>query len=211
MSKLTTKIINIMKHENWGDNIKLEKIRLAVEEAVCLEPIKGTSKSKRLSVIKAILKSAQKMTKAYRQSWAEKDYEMLSHVQVKYGEEFSYVTDTHLIIKFKDTPVPEDLQEDNDMYDKCMDLCDRFHQKGEVVRIAYADIVHAYKLKEQYMVVNEKGIAFNPVYLKRICDFFKLDVLEMRLSCQPDPRPAEWEFENGEKFVVTPLVKAIKE
>ncbi|WP_317303979.1 hypothetical protein [Allisonella histaminiformans] len=200
MSKLTTKIINIMKHENWGDNIKLEKIRLAVEEAVCLESIKGTSKSKRLSVIKAILKLMQK-----------KDYEMLSHVQVKYGEEFSYVTDTHLIIKFKDTPVPEDLQEDNDMYDKCMNLCDRFHQKGEVVRIAYADIVHAYKLKEQYMVVNEKGIAFNPVELKRICDFFKLDVLEMRLSCQPDLRPAEWEFENGEKFVVTPMVKAIKE
>ena len=189
-----------MKHENWGDNIKLEKIRLAVEEAVCLESIKGTSKSKRLSVIKAILKLMQK-----------KDYEMLSHVQVKYGEEFSYVTDTHLIIKFKDTPVPEDLQEDNDMYDKCMNLCDRFHQKGEVVRIAYADIVHAYKLKEQYMVVNEKGIAFNPVELKRICDFFKLDVLEMRLSCQPDLRPAEWEFENGEKFVVTPMVKAIKE
>lgn len=200
MSKLTTKIINIMKHENWGDNIKLEKIHLAVEEAVCLESIKGTSKSKRLSVIKAILKLMQK-----------KDYEMLSHVQVKYGEEFSYVTDTHLIIKFKDTPVPEDLQEDNDMYDKCMNLCDRFHQKGEVVRIAYADIVHAYKLKEQYMVVNEKGIAFNPVELKRICDFFKLDVLEMRLSCQPDLRPAEWEFENGEKFVVTPMVKAIKE
>lgn len=211
MSKLTTSIVNIMRHENWSDSEKLAKIRLVVEEAVCLEPIKGTKKDKRLSVIKAILKSMQRTAKAYRQSWAEKEYEMLSHVQVKYGEEYSYVTDTHLIIKFKDTPVPEDLQEDNDMYDKCMNLCDRFHQKGEIVRIAYADIVHAYKLKKQYMVVNDKGIAFNPVELKRICDFVKLDTLEMRLSCQTGPRPAEWEFENGEKFVVTPMVKAIKE
>lgn len=205
MSKLTTKLTNIIVHKNWSDTEKLEKIRMAVEEAVCLEPVKGTKKDKRLSVIKSLIKPMQKLAHDGNQ------YELFSKVITKKDEEFSYVTDTHLIIKFKDTPVPESLASENAMYEKCANLCDRFHQKGEVVRIAYADIVHAYKLKKQYMVVNDKGFAFSPANLKRICDFFKLDTLEMRLSCQPDPRPAEWEFENGEKFVVTPMIKAIKE
>lgn len=212
MSKLTTKIINIMKHENWGDNIKLEKIRLAVEEAVCLEPIKGTSKSKRLSVIKSILKSTQKMTKSYRQSWAEKEYEMLSHVLSRASKEFQYVTDTHLLIKFKDTPVPESLIADNDMYEKAANLGNRVNNMGKVVQVKYEDIVHAYKLKKPYIVVDtDNGIAYNPVDLKRICDFFKLDVLKMRLSTNTSPRPAEWTFENGEGFVVSPLINPVKE
>lgn len=212
MSKLTTKIINIMNHENWGDSIKLEKIRLAVEEAVCLESIKGTSKSKRLSVIKAILKSAQKMAKAYRQSWAEKEYEMLSHVLSRASKEFQYVTDTHLLIKFKDTPVPESLIADNDMYEKAANLGNRVNNMGKVVQVKYEDIVHAYKLKKPYIVVDtENGIAYNPVDLKRICDFFKLDVLKMRLSTNTSPRPAEWTFENGEGFVVSPLINPVKE
>ena len=57
----------------------------------------------------------------------------------------------------------------------------------------------------------ENGIAYNPVELKRICDFFKLDVLKMRLSTNTSPRPAEWTFENGEGFVVSPLINPVKE
>ena len=212
MSKLTTKIINVLNNEKIADSGKLANIRKLVEEAVCLEPVKATKKDKRLSVIKAILKSAQKRAKAYRRSWLEKEYEMLSHVLSRASKEFQYVTDTHLLIKFKDTPVPESLIADNDMYEKAANLGNRVNNMGKVVQVKYEDIVHACKLKKPYMVVDtENGIAYNPVDLKRICDFFKLDVLKMRLSTNTSPRPAEWTFENGEGFVVSPLINPVKE
>lgn len=209
MSKLTTKIINVLNNEKIADSGKLADIRKLVEEAICLEPVKGTKKDKRLSVIKTLIKDMQKQAS---KCTFEGTYSALSHVLHHDGDTYSYVSDSHILIRFKDTPVPDDMIEDNEMTERCKNMMENIVNNGKIVDVSYTDIVHACKMKKKYIVVDkETGLAFVAKTLKKLCDFFKCDVLSLRLSTQENKRLAECTFDNGEKFIVTSLSNPVKE